>query len=103
MFRHGPGQYHTREKIFQTFRIAEKCGRYLLSNTVIGPVINDYWAKGYGNLQFIADCAGLNYDGTGIPSPKPYNEYLDIVRKAIDDGAAACYIQGETADHYIQK
>jgi uncharacterized membrane protein YphA (DoxX/SURF4 family) len=95
--------YHTKQKIFETFRTAEQCGvDTLLSNTVIGPVINEYWNKGYGKMQFIADCAGLNYDGTGTPTPKPYNEYIDIVKKAIDDGATACYIQGETADHYIQ-
>lgn len=95
--------YHTKEKIFQTFEVAEKCGvDTLLSNTVIGPVINEYWKKRNGKLQFIADCAGLNYDGTGTPTPKPYNEYIDIVKKAIDEGATACYIQGETADHYIK-
>ncbi len=95
--------YHTKEKIFQTFEVAEKCGiDTLLSNTVIGPVINEYWKKRNGKLQFIADCAGLNYDGTGTPSPKPYDEYIDIVKKAIDEGATACYIQGETADHYIK-
>jgi uncharacterized membrane protein YphA (DoxX/SURF4 family) len=95
--------YHTKEKIFQTFEVAEKCGvDTLLSNTVIGPVINEYWKKTNGKLQFIADCAGLNYDGTGTPSPKPYDEYIDIVKKAIDEGATACYIQGETADHYIK-
>jgi uncharacterized membrane protein YphA (DoxX/SURF4 family) len=95
--------YHTKTKIFETFQMAEKCGvDTLLSNTVIGPVINEYWKKGYGKMQYIADCAGLNYDGTGTPSPKPYQEYLDIVKKAIDDGATACYVQGETADHYIE-
>lgn len=94
--------YHTKQKIFETFQVAEQCGvDTLLSNTVIGSVINEYWNKGYGKMQFIADCAGLNYDGTGTPSPKPYSEYIDIVKKAIDDGATACYIQGETADHYI--
>lgn len=95
--------YHTKSKIFETFRVAEQCGiDTLLSNTVIGPVINEYWNKGYGKMQFIADCAGLNYDGTGTPSPKPYSEYIDIVKQAIGDGATACYIQGETADHYIE-
>jgi hypothetical protein len=31
----------------------------------------------------------------------PFNDYLDKVKKAIDTGAVACYIQGETADHYM--
>jgi uncharacterized membrane protein YphA (DoxX/SURF4 family) len=95
--------YNTKSKIFETFRVAEQCGvDTLLSHPVICPVINEYWNKGYGKMQFIADCAGLNYNGTGTPSSKPYSEYTDIIKKAIDGGATSCYIQGETADHYIE-
>ena len=32
-----------------------------------------------------------------------FDQYLDKVQRAIDYGAAACYIQGETADYYIKK
>ena len=31
-----------------------------------------------------------------------FNEYLDKVKRAIDTGAVACYIQGETADYYME-
>ncbi len=31
-----------------------------------------------------------------------FNEYLDKVKRAIDTGAVACYIQGETADYYMK-
>lgn len=94
--------YHTKDKIFNTFRLAEKCGvDTLLSHPVIVPVINEYWDKGYGNMQFISDLAGLDYDGTGTPTAKPFEEYKDLVKRAIDGGATAAYIQGETADYYI--
>ena len=33
----------------------------------------------------------------------PFDQYLDKVKKAIDTGAVACYIQGETADYYMGK
>jgi hypothetical protein len=33
----------------------------------------------------------------------PYSEYLDKIRMALDRGACACYIQGETADHYMER
>ncbi|HJZ41541.1 MAG TPA: hypothetical protein VJ203_14335, partial [Bacteroidales bacterium] len=62
--------------------------------------IDEYWKRGIGKIQFISDCAGLNYDDKGA-SPMPFNEYLDKVKKAIDTGAVACYIQGETADYYM--
>lgn len=92
--------YHTEEKIFQTFQLAEAAGvNTLLSHPIIVPVINKYWKRNLGNLQFISDCAGLNYDN-GI-EPKPFEEYVNIVKTAIDGGATACYIQGESADYYI--
>ena len=94
--------YHTKDKIFNTFRLAEKCGvDTLLSHPVIVPVINEYWDKGYGNIQFISDLAGLNYDGSGSPTAMPFDQYKDLVKGAIDGGATAAYIQGETADYYI--
>ena len=92
--------YHTEEKIFQTFQLAEAAGvNTLLSHPIIVPVINKYWKRNLGKLQFISDCAGLNYDN-GI-EPKPFDEYVNIVKTAIDGGATACYIQGESADYYI--
>ena len=43
----------------------------------------------------------MNYDAQGKPYPMDVQEYLDKVKKAIDTGAIACYIQGETADYYM--
>jgi uncharacterized membrane protein YphA (DoxX/SURF4 family) len=93
--------YHQKEKIFATLLLAEKCGiNTLLTNPILCSLIDEYWKKGIGKIQFITDCAGLVYDDKGA-SPMPFNEYLDKIKKAIDTGAIACYIQGETADYYM--
>lgn len=94
--------YHQKEKIFATLLLAEKCGiNTLLTNPILCALIDEYWKRGIGKIQFISDCAGLNYDNTGKSSPMPINDYMDKVKKAIDTGAVACYIQGETADYYM--
>ena len=94
--------YHQKEKIFATLLLAEKCGiNTLLTNPILCSLIDEYWKRGIGKIQFISDCAGLNYDDKGA-HPMPFNEYMDKVKKAIDTGAVACYIQGETTDYYMQ-
>ncbi|MBR9998717.1 MAG: DoxX family protein [Cyclobacteriaceae bacterium] len=93
--------YHHRDKIFATFLLAEKCGvDTLLTNPIMATMIDEYWKRGIGKIKFISDCAGLEYD-KGI-YPTPYQKYLDRIRRAIDFGAVACYIQGETADYYMK-
>ena len=93
--------YHQKEKIFATLLLAEKCGiNTLLTNPILCALIDEYWKRGIGKIQFISDCAGLNYDDKGA-HPMPINDYMDKVKKAIDTGAVACYIQGETADYYM--
>jgi uncharacterized membrane protein YphA (DoxX/SURF4 family) len=95
--------YHQKEKIFATLLLAEKCGiNTLLTNPILCALIDEYWKRGIGKIQFISDCSGLNYGPKGEPSAMPFNEYLDKVKKAIDTGAVACYIQGETTDYYMQ-
>jgi uncharacterized membrane protein YphA (DoxX/SURF4 family) len=95
--------YHQKEKIFATLLLAEKCGiNTLLTNPILCSLIDEYWKRGIGKIQFISDCAGLNYGSKGEPSPMNFNEYLDKVKRAIDTGAVACYIQGETADYYMK-
>ena len=93
--------YHQKDRIFRTLMLAEQSGvNTLLSNPVVMPLMKEYWNEGYGKIQFISDCAGLDYsDGV---KPMPFDKYVDIVKKAIDDGADAGYIQGETADYYIE-
>jgi hypothetical protein len=91
-----------RDKIFATLLLAEKCGiNTLLTNPILCTLIDEYWKRDIGKIQFISDCAGLNYDENGTPSPTPVNEYMDRIKRAIDYGAVACYIQGETADYYM--
>jgi uncharacterized membrane protein YphA (DoxX/SURF4 family) len=93
--------YHQKEKIFATLLLAEKCGiNTLLTNPILCSLIDEYWKRGIGKIQFITDCSGLVYDDKGA-SPMPFNEYLDNIKRAIDTGAIACYIQGETADYYM--
>jgi uncharacterized membrane protein YphA (DoxX/SURF4 family) len=93
--------YHHKDKIFATLLLAEKCGvNTLLTNPILCTIIEEYWKRGIGKIQFISDCAGLNYTDKGA-SPMPFGEYLDRVKRAIDYGAVACYIQGETADYYM--
>lgn len=96
--------YHHKDKIFATLLLAEKCGiNTLLTNPVLSKMINEYWDRGIGKIQFISDCVGLNYDAQGKPSAAPYEEFLDRIKKAIDHGACACYIQGETADFFMEQ
>jgi uncharacterized membrane protein YphA (DoxX/SURF4 family) len=95
--------YHNKERIFATLLMAEKCGvNTLLTNPVLCSLIEEYWKRRIGKIQFISDCAGLDWDDNG-PKPTPFDKYLDRVRRAIDYGAVACYIQGETADYYIRE
>ncbi len=95
--------YHTKDKIFATMLMAEKAGiNTLLINHLLVKVINEYWDRGIGRIQFISDCSGLKYP-KGVPTPIPFQELLDRITMAIDNGAVACYIQGETADYYMQK
>ena len=94
--------YHNKERIFATLLVAEKCGvNTLLTNPILCTLIDEYWKRRIGKIQFISDCAGLDYDEKGA-RPMAFDQYLDKVQRAIDYGAAACYIQGETADYYIK-
>jgi len=81
--------YHTREKIFETLYLAESCGvNTILTNPLLCGVINGYWRDG-GKIQFISDCGGKNV--------------LEMIRKSIDHGACACYIQGAIADRLVSE
>jgi len=93
--------YHQKEKIFATLLLAENCGiNTLLTNPILCSLIDEYWKRGIGKIQFISDCAGLLYDDKGS-YPMPWDQYMDKIKKAIDTGAVACYVQGETADYYM--
>lgn len=82
--------YHTRGKIFETFRLAEACGvNTILTNPVLCETMNDYWEHGGGEIQFISDCAG--------------GDLLEMVQRSIDHGACACYVQGGVADGLVAR
>ncbi len=76
--------YHTDRKIFDTFWLAEQAGiNTVLTNPQLCRVINEYWRKEKGTIQFISDC-GWSDPLVG----------LDI---SIDGGACAAYVQGGIA------
>jgi len=78
--------YHTDQKVFDTFRIAEQCGiNTILTNPQLSRVINKYWRQEKGNIQFISDCGYKN-------------DAIEGVKVSIDGGAHACYVQGGIAD-----
>lgn len=77
--------YHTDEKVYETFKIAEECGiNTFLTNPVLCRVINGYWRRGIGQIKFISDCGG--------------SDLIEGVKTSIDNGASACYVHGGTAD-----
>jgi uncharacterized membrane protein YphA (DoxX/SURF4 family) len=79
--------YHHREKVFETFALAESCGvNAVLTNPILCGTINDYWRSG-GKIRFISDCGG--------------KDILEMIQKSIDRGASACYIQGAIGDKLV--
>jgi len=94
--------YHQKERIFRTLMLAEQSGvDTLLSHPVVMPIMEEYWKEGYGRIQMISDCAGLDY--SDAVRAMDFQQYRDLVQSAIDRGASCCYIQGETADFYMEK
>jgi len=82
--------YNNRNKIFETFALAEACGvNTILTNPSLCGAINDYWRTTGGKIQFISDCGG--------------KDVLGMVQKSIDAGACACYVQGGIADVLVEK
>lgn len=83
--------YHTKEKIFETFFLAEKCGiNCFLTNPVLSRVIGEYWKRDIGNIQFISDCA---YKG----------DVMTGIKISVDYGAHSCYVQGAVADKLVRE
>ena len=83
--------YHTKSKIWETLQIAEQCGvNTLLTSPTLCQIIDEYWDKGYGKIQFISDCGGSSDILTGI-------------KTSIDHGATACYIHGAISDGLARK
>lgn len=83
--------YHTDQKVFETLEIAEDNGiNAILTNPVSDRVINRYWNERGGKIQWISDCASGKTIEEGI-------------KRSVDGGAHAVYIQGGLADRAVSK
>ena len=81
--------YHSDQKVFDTLRLAEQAGvNTLLTNPQLARVINSYWRRESGAIQFVSDC------GFG-------KDCLEGLSMSIDGGACAAYIQGGIADEMV--
>jgi hypothetical protein len=82
--------YHTDDKIFQTFELAEEMGiNTALTNPVSDRVINRYWNERGGKIQWFSDCA----------SGKDIKEGI---KRSVDSGAHGVYVQGGLADQAVR-
>lgn len=83
--------YHNDQKVFETFYLAEQCGiNTILTNPKLCRVINEYWKRDIGKIQFISDC------GYG-------KDVLEGIKVSIDGGAHACYVQGGIGDRLVER
>jgi hypothetical protein len=81
--------YHTDDKVFQTFELAEEMGiNTVLTNPVSDRVINRYWNERGGKIQWFSDCAsGSLHEG---------------IKRSVDNGAHGVYVQGGVADGAVR-
>ncbi|HUV66522.1 MAG TPA: hypothetical protein VMW24_21720 [Sedimentisphaerales bacterium] len=83
--------YHTDQKVFETLELAEENGiNTILTNPVSDRVINRYWDERGGKIQWISDCAS----GANIK---------EGIKRSVDGGAHAVYIQGGLCDNEVKK
>jgi hypothetical protein len=83
--------YHTDEKVFETFELAEEQGiTAALTNPRSDEVINRYWKERGGKILWFSDCAW----GANIK---------EGIKRSIDNGAHAVYVQGGIADTLVQQ
>ncbi len=84
--------YHTEQKVYETFYLAEQCGiNTFLGHWSLFKMVEGYWKWTKGKMQFIADCGSAP------------DQLLDTIKHAIDIGSVACYIQGETSDRLVRE
>ena len=83
--------YHDERRVFETLSLAERCGiNTIITNPVLCRVINEYWRKAGGKIQFITDC-------------EHHHDLLDGARVSIDAGASSCFVQGAMADRIVRE
>ncbi len=84
--------YNTDEKILETLQILEEHGvNTIVTNPVSGDIINRYWKERGGKIQWICE---------GHPRKR---DLTTDVKRSIDKGAAAVYIQGAIGDAWLKK
>ena len=84
-------KYHTKQKVFETLNLGEKCGmNTIILNASLCPLIKTYWKETKGKMQFISDCAGVGDVERGI-------------QISVESGAAMCYIQGEITEKLLRE
>lgn len=82
--------YHSDWRVFRTFRIAEQCGvNTILTNPALMRVINDYWKKEGGKIQFISDCGHRE----GL---------IRGAQVSVENGASAVYTHGGVSDSWAK-
>jgi len=78
--------YHSDEKVFETFELAEEKGvNTFLGNLVSAPVLNRYWNERGGKIQWISDAGGAK-------------TLKDAVKRSVDEGASSVYLNGGASD-----
>lgn len=81
--------YHTEEKVYETFYLAEQCGINLfLGHYSLFKMVSGYWKWTPGKMQFFADCSTTD---------------TDTIKKIVDDGAVGIYMQGEVTDRLVRE
>ena len=81
--------YHTDDKVFQTFELAEEMGiNTVLTNPVSDRVMNRYWNERGGKIQWFSDCAS--------------GSLKDGIKRSVDGGAHGVYLQGGLADQAVR-
>lgn len=84
--------YHTKEKIFATFQMAEACGiNSFLTNPSLCGIMEEYWDKTSGQIQYISNCGGN------------IEKLVEQTQYAIDHGAHSCHVHGEVADRAVKE
>jgi len=82
--------YHSDWRVFRTFKMAEQCGvNTIITNPALMRVINDYWKKEGGKIQFISDC--------GHPEG-----LIKGAQASVENGASAVYTHGGVSDSWAQ-
>jgi hypothetical protein len=83
--------YHTRDKIYETLNMGERCGlNAIVCNPKLADVMAGYRRRG-GRVHFITNCGGED-------SPT----MRKLIQRSVDYGAASCYVHGGVADRAVQ-